>query len=118
MDPGVPGVLMRMAALAPPYMAPQNTPPSPISAMSGGMEKVKGHGRYGGDAGKHTADDADDEPDEHHQQIHGEHGARRAPHNILKHGRDCIHRTSLRKEGGPGSGPKPLRRAGYLLCVF
>ena len=78
----------------------------------------QGHGRYGGDAGKHTADDADDEPDEHHQQIHGEHGARRAPHNILKHGRDCIHRTSLRKEGGPGSGPKPLRRAGYLLCVF
>ena len=45
MDPGVPGVLMRMAALAPPYMAPQNTPPSPISAMSGGMEKVKGTNR-------------------------------------------------------------------------
>ena len=45
MDPGVPGVLMRMAALAPPYMAPQNTPPSPMSAMSGGMEKVKGTNR-------------------------------------------------------------------------
>ena len=36
---------MRMAALAPPYMAPQNTPPSPMSAMSGGMEKVKGTNR-------------------------------------------------------------------------
>jgi len=45
MEPGVPGVLMRMAALAPPYMAPQNTPPSPMSAMSGGMEKVKGTNR-------------------------------------------------------------------------
>ena len=115
MDPGVPGV-------GPAVHGPAEHAAEPdkchVRGHGKGEGDKQGHGRYGGDAGKHTADDADDEPDEHHQQIHGEHGARRAPHNILKHGRDCIHGTSLRKEGGSGSGPKPLRRAGYLLCVF